>query len=165
MRKKSTAMAIHGFRPKICLVPQSVSMYLQQRLPCRQAPPDCIFLLQSPQLWVFLLHFPWWSWTLAWNWQWMIFLHSPLPSLSWFCKPRCHICAFTWFIWTFNHIFCHFLFFSLQCPSQRSQASQRSCSLYLILHFALSVVAALNGEIRTKHNGQKVGAPWIYVVP
>lgn len=38
-----------------------VSTYSQQRLPCRHTPPDCIFLLQSPQLWAFLLHFPWWS--------------------------------------------------------------------------------------------------------
>lgn len=74
---------------------------------------------------------------LPWNWRGMIFLYSASPSLPWFYNPSCHISAFIWFIWTFNHILCLFLFSSQQYPNQSfilskeaSPCLQYFCSFY-----------------------------------
>lgn len=64
----------------------------------------CCISLDSLELW-------------PWNWWRIIFLYSPLSSLSWYCNPRCYISAFTWFMWTFNPILCLFPFSSQQHPS------------------------------------------------
>lgn len=53
---------------------------------------------RGPQLWTFCCFSLDGPELLPWNWQWMIFLHSPLPSPSGFYKTRCHLSAFTWLI-------------------------------------------------------------------
>lgn len=49
-KTQKPAVTIHMFKAKMNLVPQPLATYLQQRLPCTQTVPACIFLFQSQPL-------------------------------------------------------------------------------------------------------------------